>query len=206
MSVGLDIEMDVRKAVERLSTVGKSINQDALLSGIGKRFLTWINLNFRQGGIEEKWRPISLNTIAARRAGKGPGMNMKMRGAGGQMMNRRVVGIHAMSANIQPLRDTGRLANSFIDKIEGNAVVIGTDIPYAKFHEKGVPPFGPIVPKRGKVLAFMSASGPVFVTRVEHHPGIPQRRLIPTQGLAEKLALETVKAFIDKIIEKTKGR
>ena len=51
----------------------------------------------------------------------------------------------------RPLRDTGRLGNSFTVKISGQLVTLGTNVVYARFHQFGTPriPARPMLPLSG---------------------------------------------------------
>ncbi|HEU4408114.1 MAG TPA: phage virion morphogenesis protein [Polyangiaceae bacterium] len=48
----------------------------------------------------------------------------------------------------QPLRDTGRLMNSFTAKASGSVVKVGTNTPYAPYHQEGTSrmPARPMLP------------------------------------------------------------
>ena len=102
----------------------------------------------------------------------------------------------------EPLQDTGKLRQSFTSKLEGQDVVsVGTENKIAKFHQFGTKPYI-IKAKTGGALAFMTSNGPVFARSIRH-PGLPIRRLIPSDQLANKIAVETLEKFVDKIIEKS---
>lgn len=64
----------------------------------------------------------------------------------------------------QPLRDTGRLMNSFVGRVAGDAVVVGTAHPAAALHQSG----GVVRPKKGKFLA-------VPLTKEAVRAGSPRR-------------------------------
>ena len=73
----------------------------------------------------------------------------------------------------QPLRDTGRLQRSHIYSVEGNEVVIGTNIKtYAPLQQFG----GWVEPRTAKALRFYAANGsPIFAKRVF----VPARPFLP---------------------------
>ena len=95
----------------------------------------------------------------------------------------------------QPLRDKGRLAASFVKKVSGDRVDVGTEDKRALWHHEGTDPFT-IRPRNRKVLRFAVVGGFAFARFVEH-PGLPERPLLPTDALGEQLAVETVEAAID---------
>jgi len=82
----------------------------------------------------------------------------------------------------QPLVDTGRLRSSISSAVQGNEVVVGTNLIYAPIHQFG----GVIFPKKGKYLAFprrgsaagAKASGLILAKSVT----IPARRFLPLTG------------------------
>ncbi|ENU56860.1 phage virion morphogenesis protein [Acinetobacter guillouiae] len=55
----------------------------------------------------------------------------------------------------QTLRDTGRLHNSIIAKVQGNTISVGTNVKYAPILHFG----GTIKPKSGKYLTFKTPTG-----------------------------------------------
>lgn len=175
MAAGLEIEMDLGAAVDRLNKLGRNLNAQILLKVIGQRFLTWINLNFKNAGTEEKWPPLKPSTLAARRGGGG-----------------------------KPLMDTGRLMQSFTSRAEGSeAVNVGTQNQIAIFHQLGTRPYEIRPKKAGGRLSFMSASGPVFARKV-NHPGLPKRPMIPSDQLANRIALDTTKKIVEKLVAQAK--
>ncbi len=167
MAANIGIRIDDRAFKRQLRDLGKFFGDEApVLSAIGDRHLSWIDENFRKAGAERKWPPLSPNTVAGRRGGSS-----------------------------QPLRDTGRLAASFVKKVSGDRVDVGTEDKRALWHHEGTAPFT-IRPKNKKVLRFTVVGGVAFARFVEH-PGLPERPLLPTDALGERLAVETVEAAID---------
>jgi phage virion morphogenesis protein len=75
----------------------------------------------------------------------------------------------------QPLRNTGRLMNSVTYQVEGNSVVIGTNVKYAPTHQFAAT----IVPKEKPALRFMVNGHWVSVKKVT----IPARPMFPLNGL-----------------------
>ena len=131
-----------------------------MLGLIGARHLEWIQDNFERRGIESAWPPLRPNTIAGRRLGSSA-----------------------------PLQDTGRLRQSFVVRMLGNAVEVGSAMKIAAIHHEGSGSYV-IRPRQARFLKFMTTAGEVFARSVRH-PGIPRRRLIPSVGLGERLAIET---------------
>lgn len=185
MSTGLVIKVDTRNAEKALAAVGRTMQPDVLLKLIGQAHLYWLNLNFRQHGAEKRWPPLRPNTLAN-----------PARGGGGA----------------QPLRNTGRLAMSFTAfgiRLRGqNSVSVGTEVPYATFHQYGTRPYTITVkppgrpsrtnPNRPGALAFWAVDGLVFRRKVKH-PGLPVRALLPSMGLAKRLAVQTTEAAVAQV-------
>ena len=178
MATGLTIEVRVDAAQQALARIGAGLNPDVLLRLIGQRHLAWIDENFRRGGAESPWVPLRPNTLAGRRTGRGPG-------------------------GPQPLRDTGRLAQSFVaagvrlDTAAGT-VAVGSPDPRAQWHHAGTGPYD-ILPRQAKVLRFLTTEGPVFRRRVSH-PGLHARPLLPSDGLARSLAMGVLDAYVATLV------
>lgn len=100
-------------------------------------------------------------------------------------------------ASSKPLQDTGKLRQSFNYSVSGNVVRIGSNLKIAPFHEHGTSAY-PIKPKSGRKLRFMTANGPVFASKV-NHPGIPQRKMLPTKNLTAKLAVQSIESTIQQM-------
>ncbi|WP_164273423.1 phage virion morphogenesis protein [Stenotrophomonas sp. B1-1] len=75
------------------------------------------------------------------------------------------------------LRESLHLQGSIRYQVEGEAVRIGTDVPYAAAHQFGTPAWV-IRPRNGKALAWPGAAHPV---KQVNHPGLPAR---PFLGLS----------------------
>lgn len=71
----------------------------------------------------------------------------------------------------QPLRDTGRLANSVTMRADNAGVTIGTNVQYARTHQFGAT----ITPKKGKYLVFPGPGGLIFAKRSV----VPRRSFLP---------------------------
>lgn len=172
-------KVDATRAIKKIKKIQKDLDPDSILGLIGQRELNWINKNFRVGGLAKKWAPLSPNTIAARRGG----------------------GVGA-----QPLRDSGRLAQSFISKVDKPVVAVGTKEKIAKFHHEGTKPYRIRPKKSGGLLSFMTAKGPVLARSVRH-PGLPKRELLPTKSVARRIAFTTASKLIEmSILEAEQGK
>ncbi len=173
MATGFTIEVRAEAAVAALARVGQGLTADVLLRLIGARHLAWIDENFRRGGAESPWVPLRPNTLAGRRQGRGTG-------------------------GAQPLRDTGRMAQSFVvSRPSADTVAVGTEDRKAAWHHAGTRPYD-IRPRRATALRFMTPEGPMFRRRV-HHPGLPVRPLLPSDGLARSLAMGVLDAYVAKL-------
>src|SRR5712692_8448038 len=160
MSV-IEVSVDIRPAQQAMLALGGVFERQPYLTLVGQRLLAWVNENFIQHGAEVPWKPLSQNTIAGRRGG----------------------GIGA-----QPLRDTGRMAMSFVSEVGPGTVAVGTADEKAVWHHFGTQPYT-IRPKTRKgVLRFAVAGKGFIYRRFVHHPGLPARPLLPSPLLAEQLA------------------
>lgn len=169
LGTGVKVNVDSTGARKKLKRLKGGLNARTMLNVLGLRFLRWVDVNFREEGTERKWRRLSPNTIAGRRQG---------------------------SSRI--LQDTGRMKQSFIQRILTNEVHVGTQNQIAAFHHHGTSPYV-ITPKNKKMLVFKVAGGMVF-TRKVNHPGLPARPLLPTKFVADKIAAETIRKIVDRAI------
>lgn len=75
----------------------------------------------------------------------------------------------------RPLRKTGRLANSITSNVVGNAVLVGTNVPYAKVQQFGAT----IRPRNAGALAIpLMGGGMILAQKVT----VPARPFLPIQG------------------------
>ena len=192
----IEVRVDAADAVRRLTALGAALDGRAMMDLVGQRTIAWIDRNFRVGGLERLWAPLSPNTVAARRAGKGAG-------------------------TAQPLRDTGRMAQSFTPGTPDSAydvgvdyVTVGTNDEKAVFHQFGTRPYV-IRPKNKKFLRFVTATPPrgakkpqkaqrgfYSFAREVHHPGVPARPMLPSVGTARQLAEDTLQAYVDEVVRR----
>lgn len=165
------VRIEVSDARRFLNRVRRAADPRVLLRLIGLRQLRFVDENFRAQGLERKWPPLSPNTLAK------PG-----RGSGARI-----------------LRDKSKLSQSFTtDQVGANAVRIGTNVEYADHHEFGARPYT-IVPTRRQALRFHTVQGVRFSKRVRH-PGLPVRKMLPSQAMAERLAVEVIEATVNRAL------
>ena len=94
----------------------------------------------------------------------------------------------------QPLKDKGHLMNSIDYQVEGDSVVVGTNMPYAPTHQ-----FGAVIEaKNAKALRFFVNGRPVFVGR-GHKITIPAREMFPLEGLPQDWSDDSQQAILDVI-------
>jgi len=193
----IEVHVDAADAVRRLTALGAAVDGRVMMDLVGQRVVAWIDQNFRAGGLERPWAPLSPNTVAARRKGRGAG-------------------------TAQPLRDTGRMAQSFVPGAPDSAyalgvndVTVGTNDQKAVFHQFGTRPYV-IRPKARKFLRFITAApqgagrgkprkarrGFYAFAREVHHPGIPARPMLPSEPLARQLAEDTLQAYVDEVVRR----
>lgn len=169
------IKSDTRNLRMRMKNLAREFDEKFFLQIIGQRQLRFVDEIFRSEGAAggSPWKPLSPNTIAARRQGPGTG-------------------------DAKILRDTGRLAQSFTQKLRPHEVEIGSEDPRAEWHQFGTPPYT-IEPNKAKMLRFMTANGVRFAGRV-HHPGLPARPMLPPEELAEKVTVDVLTATLNRLV------
>jgi phage gpG-like protein len=182
--VGVGTVVKTQEAEQALRRAQQALDPAPLLEAIGARLLAWVDENFRRHGAERPWAPLKPSTIAGRRRGKGSGAP-------------------------QPLRDTGRLAQSFVREITGHTVWVGTRDQRAPWHHYGTAPYRITTkppgrparrnPGRRGALRFVGPSGEYVFRREVQHPGLPARPLIPSARLARELAEGVVAAYIRRV-------
>lgn len=164
-STTVSVKVEWRKTAAALTKYGSAITADQVLSAIGLRVIAWMTDNIDQRGIEKRWPVMSPNTVAA---------NPK-RSDAGQFSSRW----------------RSRLVQSFTYVVAGRTVIVGTQDQYAGYHHFGTKPYT-IRPVRAKRLRFVTVGG-VRYAQVVHHPGIPQRVLLPSDNETRDLALEVLR-------------
>ncbi len=174
----LVVDVDASDALRVLRGIKADFNPSKLLEVIGMRQLAWINENFVQEGRLLKaagWDKLKASTLAMK-AGRG-----------------------AILQGSPP-----NLKRSFGYKVGGDSVVVGTEIPYAIYHEKGTAPYK-IFPKgRGaggaNALKFMTSNGPIF-RKFVNHPGLPARPMLPDESIARDLAQKVLDGVVNKYVK-----
>lgn len=161
LNTTITISPELQLKISRLHAV---MEPDKLASAVGAQQRAWVDKNFQQGGIEEKWPELSEFTLDMRQ--------------------------HGGSA---PLQDTGKLKQSFDYKVinGGKGVVVGSNIKYAQYHETGT---GPITPKNAKMLAIPGPNGVVFLKGTKGIPQrkmLPSEKL--GGELAAKVIIQLIK-------------
>ena len=171
-------------------------NRAELHMRYGIQAMNWIDRNFRaQGGLlaTGPWAKLRPNTIAGRRK------------------NTSLV-----------LQDSGQMRQSYQMNFDSQKAVVGSADPKALWHGKGTKPYT-IRPKTAKALAFPVAEGGRAVTvavRLQsarhgtgkyrkgqklafaqevHHPGLPARRMLPTE---QELLPQLLRTSINFLNEK----
>lgn len=183
MPVSMEVELDSREAQDLIRQLLAVMQPLDILRLIGLRQKSWILRNFKVGGrLNKIWPGLAEGTIEARR--------------------RRPS---------SPLQDTGHLRRSFDFELSGtDAVEVGTNLEYAKWHEEGTNPYT-ISARTKKFLTIPHPLGPAtfgrgqykgksgFFAKTVHHPGIPARPMLPTKRIAEKLAIDVVEARLKTV-------
>ena len=163
------IRIDVNNLESQAAALSFALNKQALLKGIGEIGLSWVNKNFEQEG--------------------------RMVGVWVDLEANTIAGRRSGSRSI--LQDTGNLRESFDYEISGDMVRIGTKVEYASYHEFGTGPYD-IYPVTAKALAFMTAGGMVFA-KVVHHPGLPQRRMLPDERDMQEIAQTALDLLLQSV-------
>ncbi len=174
------IRIDSRVLDRRIKRLTDAIDGQKLLAAVATGQVAWIDRNFREGGSERRWPPLSPRTVYARRRGSSA-----------------------------PLQDTGRLKQSFFKRIGQRSATVTTNSQIADIHHEGTGPFE-IRPVRRKFLTIPDPGGPAtfrkgklsgkrgYFSKGVRHPGIPARPLLPSKALAESMAEKTIVALLKK--------
>lgn len=168
----INIHIDTSEAERKLIRIGRSLNKRGLLKAIGIRQLRWIDQNFKgEGKLVGGWKPLRPNTVAGRRMGSS-----------------------------RVLQNTGKLKQSFVANYPSeNSVWVGSQLNVAAWHHFGTKPYD-IRPVNKKVLSFITVGGRAFAKFV-HHPGLPERRLLPTQQEAKDMSVKLLIAHVKHLDE-----
>jgi phage virion morphogenesis protein len=120
------IKIDVRDVQKKIENVKKrGLRIRPVLTEIGYIMEEAIETNFDVGG-RPKWEPLKAVTLKMR-ANRGTSPGRPFKGS----MHRSLIGGNS------PLILTGRLKNSIKVKVTSKRVIMGTNVPYAKLHQKG---------------------------------------------------------------------
>jgi phage gpG-like protein len=100
------------------------------------------------------------------------------------------------------LQDSGALKTSFSYDADEYGVAIGSPLQIAEYHEDGTRPYV-IRPKNRKFLRFNTTGGPVF-SRGVNHPGLPKRKMLPTEAqlFNEVKLTDIAERYLQKVIER----
>jgi hypothetical protein len=170
-NAGLEVKVNVDTGKGLLHEPERKLAPVVVLKVIGQRYLQWIDDNFRDRGTEKRWAPLRPLTLQTRKHG-----------------------------GDAPLQDTGSLRQSFVESINAGAgsVRVGTEKVIASYQHEGTHPYV-IVPRTARALAArLGGGGFIMFGKRVNHPGLPERRLIPSKALAEKLAVETFEGMIER--------
>ena len=174
LSISVEIQSDdLKKLLKEMEIKGRN------LSPLFKKFAILMTRsfadNFREEGRPRKWQPLSKNTVANRR--KGSSRILKDKG-----LLRQSVLARSGPGNIR--------------RFTRDSLKMGTRNKVAAFHQYGTKPYT-IVPRNKKALSFMTASGRVFVKKV-NHPGLVARPFIMIQTEDEEAMTEVT---LDHMVE-----
>ena len=188
--VTVDVKINIKAAQKKLKKIGSKLNQRQLLNAIGLRQLKWINDNFKHKGALRQsggWKPLEESTKFGRR-----------------------------QADPKTLQDTGRLRQSFVHKVRGISVSVGTGDKKAPWHEFGTKPYTiraktkrfPAFPHqggksviRGHEQSRFNGKPGAFAKEIDH-PGLAARPMLPTKRIARQLAVKVLNAFVEREIRR----
>lgn len=94
--------------------------------------------------------------------------------------------------NAQPLRDTGRLANSIQVAVVGSDVLVGTNVPYAPVHQFGQPQGASGRTRRGGPIPWGDIPARAFFP-------IRGNEFDPPEALADEL-IETIRSYFGEAL------
>lgn len=174
--ISLSIEIksdDLKRLLKEMEIRGKN------LTPLFKKFAILMtrsfNDNFREEGRPRKWKALSKNTVAGRR----------------KKSNRILQDKGFLRQSVLARSGPGN-----IRKFTKDSLTMGTRNKVAAWHQRGTKPYT-IVPRNKKALSFMTASGRVFVAKV-NHPGLVARPFILIQREDEDAM---VKVTLDHMVQ-----
>ena len=127
-----------------------------------------------------------------------------------KMLN--AIGLRQLKWINDNFKQQGTLRQSFVHKVSGTKVSVGTADKKAAWHEFGTSPYI-ISPKNKNSLVFAHPNGTAtikghgtlhfngktgFFLKEVHHPGLEPRPMLPTRRQARKLAKGVLKAFVKR--------
>lgn len=132
-----DVKARLKVAHEKLRDEGVGMRRVAV-------FLDqWVQRNFQtEGGNVGRWAPFKYGGRLTTKTKLSGGKRVRNKGATAQS----IVGRKHVNSNARLLMDTGTLRHSFLPFVRGGIAGIGSDLPYSKAHEEGLPESG--VPQR----------------------------------------------------------
>lgn len=167
--MAIQIHIETTGLLRKVGILRRILQGRRILGIVADAQLKWIDQNFEQNGAlsAPPWAPNRPNTVASK-------------------------------GHSRILQRTGGLRRSFRSKISvfrgGGRVQVGTGHRLAQFAEHGTRAHI-ILPRRAKVLRFVTVQGTVFARRVRH-PGTPARRMLPRREVAERISVSAINAFI----------
>lgn len=156
--MALKVTVNNREVTLRLGELARAIEPRAVLAIANQVMQASIDETFAQEGSPAgSWRRLHAGTIQR---------SFQQRNSRGQVFlksGRQSRPFLRFASGKRILTDTGRLRRSIVGRVEGDRLVIGTNLIYARIHQEG----GVITPKRARFLVFRDASGkPIFARRV----------------------------------------
>lgn len=196
----LEVEIDAEKALRQIEQREQRVaSPRPLLERMAQVMREALGRRFTEGG-RPPWQPLAPSTVAAKSlAGLPPvGRNGKVLP---RLVQNGMTGAAAAATAILirtgALRDSWRRKGAkghsevYNESPEEASVAVGSTLPIARIHQEGTGPYM-ILPKNGKALRFIGASGGPVVRRVVHHPGLPARPVLLTE--ADQRQIEEVAA------------
>lgn len=114
----------------------------------------WVQRNFQtEGGNVGRWEPFKYGGRVVTKTKLSAGKRIGNKAASAQS----IAGRKHVNPSAKLLMDTGALRHSFLPFVRGGLAGIGSDLPYSKGHEEGLPESGVpqrrMLPKIGEVQA-----------------------------------------------------
>ncbi len=184
----MKIDIDVKMSFD-LKKINLDLHRELNTAGLIIRRDHYQRLQKGKGVDGSQMRPLSPNTVAAKRASKDSrvsGNANKTLVSTGQMRNLVIEKATKSSQTVEV--HPGR-----IRKYKGTKVTM-TDV--GEFHQEGTGPYV-IKPRNKKILRFQTKGGEVFTKKV-NHPGLPQREWFGITLDAESRILQSIEDKIER--------